>query len=100
MAKEINVQELKRRQDAGPVKLIDVREPHEYEEDNLGGQSIPLSTVPDQLEAIGSKDEEIIVHCRSGKRSAQAQRYLESEGYSNVHNLTGGILAYREAFPK
>ena len=95
---DITVQELKERLDKGEkVNLIDVREEHEYEEDNLGGELYPLGSLPSQIDELEDrKDEEIIVHCRSGARSARAQQFLEQNGFSNVRNLTGGILAYRE----
>ncbi|GHE61212.1 MULTISPECIES: rhodanese-like domain-containing protein [Roseivirga] len=78
--------------------FIDVREIWEYEEDNLGARNIPLAELPNQLEELTSlKNEEIIVHCRSGARSAQAQMYLKQQGFTRVVNMTGGIVAYREA---
>lgn len=99
MAKEIDVRTLKTRLDAGDeFVFVDVREPHEYEEFNLGADLIPLATLPDRLDDLGAdKSEPIVVHCRSGKRSAQAQRYLESQGFTDVSNVTGGVLAWREA---
>ena len=58
---------------------------------------IPLGELPDHLDELEPlKDEEIIIHCRSGARSGKAARYLESQGFSNVRNVLGGILAYRE----
>jgi rhodanese-related sulfurtransferase len=79
------------------INLIDVREDYEYEEDNIGGKLIPLGTIPNSLDKIASnKDEEIIIHCRSGARSGRAKEYLNSQGYTNVRNVLGGILAYRE----
>jgi rhodanese-related sulfurtransferase len=94
---DITPQELRERLDKGEtLHIIDVREPNEYAEDNIGAQLIPLGELPnrlDDLEAV--QDEEIIVHCRSGARSARAQQYMEENGFSNVRNLTGGILAYR-----
>lgn len=99
MSKEINVQQLKQKLDAGENFLfVDVREPHEYEEFNLNAKLIPLGTIPDSLDEFQNKDAEIVLHCRSGGRSGQAQRYLESLGYTNVTNVVGGVLAWREAF--
>lgn len=94
---DITVQELKERQQAGEaLNLIDVREPNEYEADNIGGQLIPLGDLPHRIDELdGLQDEEVIVHCRSGKRSAMAQQILEENGFSNVRNLVGGMLAYR-----
>lgn len=94
---DITVQELRERLEKGEqFNFIDVREPNEYEEDNLGARLIPLSSLPDYIDELEDiRDEEIVVHCRSGKRSEQAQRFLEQNGFSNVRNLVGGILAYR-----
>jgi rhodanese-related sulfurtransferase len=95
---DITVEELKERLDNGEdLNFYDVREEHEYEEDNLGAVLIPLGELPDHLAELESlKDEEIIIHCRSGARSGKAARYLETQGFSNVRNVLGGILAYRE----
>jgi rhodanese-related sulfurtransferase len=96
-AMDITVQELKERLDKGEkVNLIDVREDYEYDEDNLGGQLIPLGDLPSRVDELEDlQNEEVIVQCRSGKRSAMAQQILEQNGFTNVRNLTGGILAYR-----
>ncbi|WP_353717719.1 rhodanese-like domain-containing protein [Dyadobacter sp. 676] len=95
---DITVEELKERLEKGEnLHFYDVREEHEYEEDNLGAILIPLGELPDHLDELEPlKDEEIIIHCRSGARSGKAARYLESQGFSNVRNVLGGILAYRE----
>src|SRR5215217_5942989 len=94
---EITVAEVKQRLDAGEkLNIIDVREPSEYAEVNMGGKLIPLGQIMsmqvDELEDL--KDEELIMQCRSGKRSMQAGMMLETMGFSNVKNLTGGILAW------
>lgn len=95
---DITVQELRERLDKGEtLNLIDVREPNEYAADNLGGRLMPLGELPYNLDELdGLQDEEVIVHCRSGARSARAQQLLEENGFTNVRNLTGGMLAYRE----
>ncbi len=95
---DISVQELKKRIDSGEaIHLIDVREPYEYEADNLGGELIPLGDLPHRLDELDDlRDQEVIVHCRSGARSAMAQKILEEAGFSNVRNLTGGLVAYRK----
>lgn len=94
--KEITVEELKNMQDKSEdFQLIDVREQSEYDAANLGGMLIPLKTVPAKKDEI-SKDKKVVVHCRSGKRSANAIQYLEQFGYDNLYNLKGGILAYRD----
>jgi len=96
---EITVQEFKSKQasDANLI-VIDVREAWEFDEDNIGARLLPLGDLPLKITEISDlKDKEVIVHCRSGARSARAQKYLMSQGFSNVINLTGGILAYRES---
>ena len=94
--KEITVEELKALQQRNePFQLIDVREPHEYDEANLGATLIPLGNVKNEVEQI-ERDKTVVVHCRSGKRSAQAIQYLEqNHGFDNLYNLKGGILAYQ-----
>jgi rhodanese-related sulfurtransferase len=98
----ITVEELKRRIDAGEqLHIIDVREPHENAEFNIGGTLIPLGKVQsmqiDEIEDL--KDEEVIVYCRSGNRSGQACMFLDTLGFKNTKNLTGGMLAWKEKFP-
>lgn len=95
---DITVQELKQRMDAGEsLNLLDVRNPDEYEADNIGAKLIPLGDLPDRLDEIEDwKDQEVLVHCRSGKRSAMAQQILEQNGFTNVRNVTGGMLAWNE----
>lgn len=93
--KEISVTELKKlMDDKADFQLIDVREEHEFDEANLKGQLIPMGEVMDRLDEI-AKDKQVVVHCRSGKRSATVIGALESQhGYTNLYNLKGGILAY------
>lgn len=94
--KEVTVQELKSMMDANEeFQLIDVREPFEYEVSNLNGLNIPLAGILIEADKI-SKDIPVIVQCRSGKRSAQAIMLLEQQGYTNLSNLEGGILAWQE----
>jgi len=93
--KEVDVHELQKLIDSGEdFQLIDVREPYEYDIANLKGELIPLG----QIEQAGSKiakDKKVIIHCRSGKRSADAIRELEHlYKFDNLYNLKGGILAY------
>lgn len=97
--KQITVEELKTRMDSGEkINLIDCREPHEYEEANLGARLIPLSKFQmmdlDELENL--KEEEVIIHCRSGKRSMMACTILEQMGFQHTVNVEGGILAWIE----
>lgn len=74
-------------------QLIDVREDFEYEVSNLGGTLIPLGGILIEADKV-AKDKLVIVQCRSGKRSAAAIMQLEQLGYTNLYNLTGGILAW------
>lgn len=77
-------------------QLVDVREENEFEVCNLGGLLIPMNTVPDNVDKI-VKDKPVVVHCRSGKRSANVIGYLETNhGYTNLYNLEGGILAWAD----
>ena len=99
--KHITVEELKARLDSGEkINLIDCREPHEYEEANIGARLIPLGKIQSmQVEEIEDlKDEEVIIHCRSGKRSQMACIVLEQMGFTNTVNVEGGILAWQEKF--
>jgi rhodanese-related sulfurtransferase len=95
---DITVEELKQRKDNNEeLLLIDVREEWEYEEVNMGAQNIPLGEIPGKItELDDQKDSEIIVHCRSGIRSANAQAYMQQNGFTNVRNLIGGIEAWLE----
>jgi rhodanese-related sulfurtransferase len=93
----ITVQELKTRQEAGEELLIlDVREPYEYAETNMGAKLIPLGQIMNmQVDDIEDwKEKEIIVHCKSGMRSQQAIMMLSQMGFTNLKNLTGGIIAW------
>ncbi|MGY6558287.1 MAG: rhodanese-like domain-containing protein [Nitritalea sp.] len=94
---DIHVGALKERLENGDDFLfLDVREEWEYEEDNLGAKNIPLGTLPEVLDTLEPyKEKEIIIHCRSGARSGNAKQYLLSQGFTQVRNVLGGILAYR-----
>ena len=93
--KEITATELKKLIESNAdFQLIDVREPHEFDEVNLNGTLIPMGEAIERANEI-SKDKQVVVHCRSGKRSATVINALENQfGYSNLYNLKGGILAY------
>ncbi|MBK6329302.1 MAG: rhodanese-like domain-containing protein [Bacteroidetes bacterium] len=93
----ITVQELKQRKDANEtLYILDVREPSEYAEVNMGAKLIPLGQVlSGQIDDIEDwKDKEVIVHCRSGVRSLNACMMLEQLGFINTKNLEGGIIAW------
>jgi rhodanese-related sulfurtransferase len=96
----ITVNELKSRLDKGekPI-IIDVREPYEYEEFNIGAKLIPLGTIQSHIHDLEEfAEDEIVIHCRSGARSAAAVDYLSKQGFSNVKNLTGGMLEWQAQF--
>ncbi|MCE7990828.1 MAG: rhodanese-like domain-containing protein [Roseivirga sp.] len=95
---DITVQQLKARQAANEaLNILDVREEWEYEEDNMGARLMPLGDLPARIDEIADwKDQEMIVHCKSGGRSGRAKKYLESQGFTKVRNMLGGMLAYRE----
>ncbi len=96
----ITVEELKARMDAGEkLNIIDVREPEEFAAFNIGAKLIPLGRfqMMDVDELLPFKDEEIILHCRSGKRSATACQILETMGFTKTKNLEGGMLAWQES---
>lgn len=95
----ISVEELKARLDAGEkVNIVDVREPHEHAEFNIGGALIPLGKIQtmqvDELDDL--KEQELVVYCRSGNRSGQACLILDTLGFKNTRNLTGGMVAWQE----
>lgn len=99
--KTITCQEIKNRMDEGEnLNLIDVREPAEVAEFNIGGIALPLNKIQGmETEDIDNlKDEEVICYCRSGHRSMMASLVLEQMGFSNVKNLEGGIIAWKENF--
>ena len=97
----ITADEVKFRLGSGEkLNLVDVREPHENTEFNIGGILLPLGKVQTmQIEGIEDlKNEEVIIYCRSGNRSGQAALMLETFGFTDVKNLTGGMLAWKEKF--
>jgi sulfur-carrier protein adenylyltransferase/sulfurtransferase len=78
------------------IQIIDVREPYEYEMMNIGARLIPLSSLEENVDLIDQK-KKVVVHCKSGARSAQAIRQLQQKfGFVNLYNLKGGIMAYLE----
>lgn len=95
MVKEVTVQELKAMRDENKdFQLIDVREEFEYETANIQGELIPLGNILLESDKI-SKDKQVVIHCRSGARSAAAIMQLEQQfGFTNLYNLKGGILAW------
>ncbi|WP_225000154.1 molybdopterin-synthase adenylyltransferase MoeB [Cesiribacter sp. SM1] len=93
---EISATDLKAMLDAGEdFQLIDVREPHEWEDANIGGELIPLKSLEKQLDKV-ARCKKVVLHCRGGQRSAQAIKLLQEQGYQNLYNLKGGILAWAQ----
>ena len=99
--KQIPISDLKKKLDLqeSPV-LIDVRQPEEHAVFNIGGILLPLGDIVSmQVDAIEEyRNSEVICYCRSGQRSMQACMMLESMGFTNVSNLSGGMLAWQEAY--
>jgi len=93
---EVQVEEFKRRLDAKEdIFVLDVREPHEYQICNIQGYLIPLGDLPKRVHELDSS-REIVVHCKSGMRSAKAVDFLRKSGFKRVTNLAGGILAWAD----
>ena len=95
----ITVEEVKKRMDAGEeLHLVDVREPFENADFNIGGTLLPLGQIQamqtDDIDDL--KDKEVILYCRSGNRSGQAAMFLEMMGFENTKNLVGGMVAWQE----
>ncbi len=96
---EISVRDLNERREQGNAPFVlDVRQPEEYEAANIGGALIPLGDLPDRIGELEPhrNDDMIVVHCRSGARSARAVEYLQQQGYTNAVNLHGGIHAWSD----
>jgi rhodanese-related sulfurtransferase len=99
----ITPEQLKQRLDAGEkLNLLDVREPYENAEFNIGGLLVPIGKIQSlQIEEIEDlKNEEVILYCRSGNRSGIGAMVLDQLGFKNTKNLTGGMLAWQEKFSK
>jgi len=94
---EISVQELRTLlEEQEDFQLIDVREPYEFEIANLGGELMPKAELPKAVAKI-SRAKKVVLHCRSGQRSAEAVQLLQEQfGFTNLYNLKGGILAWAE----
>jgi len=97
---EITPKELKNRLNKNEnIHLVDVREPYEHEEYNIGGMLIPLGELLGRMEELeGFTEETIVVYCKSGNRSQMAQHLLSNAGYKEVLNLKGGMEAWRNEF--
>jgi adenylyltransferase/sulfurtransferase len=95
---QITVEQLKQKLDAKEdVFVLDVREPHEYPIANLGAPLIPVGSIESRIAELAEhKNDEVVVHCRSGARSQKAALALKQAGFTNVSNLAGGILAWAD----
>ncbi len=95
---EIDVHEAhKKLNSTNPPFLLDVRETFERDFANIAGELIPLGELPDRISELDNhKNNEVIVYCRSGARSAEACKLLMQEGFADVKNLSGGILAWSQ----
>jgi adenylyltransferase/sulfurtransferase len=98
MPQQINAADLLiRLNNGGQLNLIDVRETMEYHTYNIGGQNIPLSKLEQGINELGyNKTDEIIVICKVGLRSETAQTILQQNGYQDVKNLAGGLIALQK----
>jgi rhodanese-related sulfurtransferase len=95
MCDDISPAELKKRLLNGDHFLfLDVREEWEFEEKNIGATCCPLHSLPNRLDELKPEDQEIIVHCKSGSRGNQAKKFLTSNGFQLVRNLSGGMEAF------
>lgn len=100
MIKEMDVNELKAKLDSGEkIQFIDCREQAEWDEAHIEGATlIPLSEFEQRYEThLRDKNAQIVIQCRSGKRSLNACMFLMSKGYNDLTNVEGGILAWKEA---
>lgn len=94
--KTISVDELQEKLSSGEdFQFIDVREQGEYDQANIGAEFLPMSSIQQNIDKI-SKDKEVVIMCRSGNRSGQVVMFLEQQGFNNLYNLEGGILAWKE----
>lgn len=96
MSEDITSEEVKRRLDQGEsFHFIDVREEWEHVEENIGATCYPLGELPQTIQELTKwKDEEIIIHCKTGPRGNRAKKYLISQGFTNVRNMIGGITEF------
>jgi len=93
----VDVAAVKALQGNPDVVILDVREPYEYEAGHIPGVTlIPLGELPNRLAEVPT-DKPVIVTCRSGNRSGQAVNFLRQQGYTNVHNMSGGFIAWERA---
>lgn len=93
---QMHVEDLKQRlEKKEDIVVLDVRNPDEYKAANIGGHLIPLSELPQRMGEL-DPSKETVVHCRGGGRSTKAVEFLQAQGFKNVKNLAGGIVAWAE----
>lgn len=94
---DVDAKALAEIKDRPDVYVLDVREQWEYDEAHIPGVTLlPMNSVPNRLSEIPT-DKAVVVTCRSGNRSGQVVEFLRQQGFTNVHNMTGGILAWQAA---
>lgn len=98
LAKTVKVEQVTALQSAGSL-VLDVREVSEYAEAHVSGSTlIPLGQLAQRLQELGAdKSKPVVLICRSGRRSAQAQTILEQAGFSAASNVEGGMIAWQKA---
>ncbi|MGC9394850.1 MAG: rhodanese-like domain-containing protein [Anaerolineae bacterium] len=83
--------------ETGAIAIIDVREPSEYAEGRIPGSTlIPLGELANRTDEVPT-DVPVVMVCRSDNRSAQAVQILQKAGFTNIHNMTGGMIAWSQA---
>ena len=93
----VDVQTVAEIKDWEDVLVLDVREQWEYDAGHIPGvRLMPMGEIPGRMSEIPT-DQTVILTCRSGNRSGQVADFLRQQGYDNVHNMTGGILAWESA---
>jgi rhodanese-related sulfurtransferase len=94
-ASEITAEELHRRLQKGDeVFILDVRNPEEYQICKIAGSTLlPLPALPQRFGEL-DRNREIVVHCKSGMRSAKAIQFLRQQGFTKLINLKGGIISW------
>ncbi|MCH1473946.1 MAG: rhodanese-like domain-containing protein [Bacteroidia bacterium] len=97
---DITIEELKQKIDnKEDFLLIDVREDWEFNDFNINGKLIPLGTLQGAIDDLDDwMEKEVVVHCKSGGRSAAAKEFMVRQGFKNVRNLLGGMLAWQAKY--
>lgn len=97
LASNLDVAEVQALYAAGEIVIVDVREKHEFDAGHIpGARLIPLGELPKRVSDV-PRDETVVIVCRSGNRSAQAHQFLLDQGFTNVHNMQGGMIDWAAA---